>query len=117
MQEREAADGLALPLGGRNERHLILVQPVGPRVVVLRLPAEPAEQHDAEVGLADQLQLRCRVDQLRGLLGERGCRLDRLPVRVQPVHGEREPQRQPTRPPGQLVGVVRRVPLALATCG
>ena len=64
VQEREPADRLALPLGRRDEGDLLVVQRLRPRVVVRRLPAEPAEQHDAEVGLADQLQVRGRLDQV-----------------------------------------------------
>ena len=93
MKEREPPDGLALPLGGRDERHLVLVQSLRPRVVVDGIPAEPAEQHHAEIGFADQLQLWRVVDQRRGLPCQRGGDLDRLPVGLQSVDREREPQR------------------------
>ena len=91
MQEREPPDGLALPLGGWDECDLVLVQPLGPRIVVLGLPAEPAEQHHSEVGFADQFQLRRRLDQLRRLLDECGGDFDGLAVGLQPVYREREP--------------------------
>lgn len=44
VKEREPADRFAFPLRRRDERNLIRVQPLRPCVVVLRLPAEPAEQ-------------------------------------------------------------------------
>ena len=64
VQERESADGFAVPFCRRDERDLILVQPLRPRVVILRLPAKPTEQHHPEIGFSDQFQLRCRLDQL-----------------------------------------------------
>ena len=58
---------------------------------------------------------RARGGGARGC-GRRSCAcgrehpFDRVAVRVGAVHGEREPQRQAARPPGELVRVVGRVP-------
>ena len=69
MQEREPAHGLAFPLRRWDEGDLIAVQATSPLLVVVGLPAEPSEQHDAEVGVADQFEMGLLTDQCRGRLG------------------------------------------------
>ncbi len=87
-------------------------QLVGPRGVLPGVPAPAAEQHHPEFGLADQLQVVPAADLVRGLPGQPDRRLDGLGVGIDPVHRQREPQRQAPGPPGEVVGVVGRVPLA-----
>src|SRR5215831_9007774 len=111
VQEREPGDRLALPRRRRDEGHLVVEELVGPLRVLLRGPAAPAEQHDAEVGLADQLQVPALPDLGGGSPGQRDRRLDRIGVGPDPVYRQGEPQRQPARPSREVVGVVGRVPL------
>ena len=87
MQECEATNGLPLPLGRRNESDLLIVQRLRPFVVVGRLPADPPEQHDAEVGLADQLEMLLRLDDLRGLPSALDGDGDGRAVAVEPSPG------------------------------
>ena len=111
MEEHQAADGLALPGGGRDEGDLCRQQPVRPRVVVGGVPALPAEQHDTERGLAQQGQVRRQLDLAGDLPRQPQRGLDRIAVRIGPVDHEAEPQRQTAGPARQVVRVVGRVPL------
>jgi alpha,alpha-trehalose phosphorylase len=111
MEEREPCHRLAFPGGGRDEGDLVAQQLIRPLRVLRGVPAEPAEQHDAQLGLADELQLRPVPDLRRGLPGQVERGLDRRGVGLGSVYRQREPQRQAPSPPGEVIRVVGRVPL------
>ena len=52
-----------------------------------------------------------RFDALGGALGDGQTRLDGVAVGVQAVDRHGEPERKPPGPPGQVEGVVARIPL------
>ncbi len=68
MEEGEPGDRLTLPGRRWDEGHLVAQQLVGPLRVPLGCPAAAAEEHHAQLRLADQLQIVPRPDLGRGLV-------------------------------------------------
>ncbi len=96
--------------GRGDERETRLQQLFRPLVVCLRRPVQTPQNNHGELGLTHELHVGQRPDLLcRGTGGGQRL-LDSGTVRTGTVHGEREPEGQPARPPGQADRVVRRVP-------
>ena len=96
MQEREAADGLSVPARRHDERDLIVRQLLAPRCVPRPVPTRAPEQHDRELGLADQLQVGELADAVR-----RGLRSWRAPFRPRRGTRRRRAPRARTRRAGR----------------
>ncbi len=80
-------------------------------VVVALRPAGPAEEDHGQVRVAHQLGVGQLLNDRGGPAGDGQPGLHGVAVGVGAVDGQGEPQRQPPGPPGQVVGVVARIPL------
>ena len=98
--------------GGRNATWSRSSRSAQARCTRRARPRARPEQHDAEARLADSSRWLRDADLGGGFPGQPDGRLDGRGVGLHPVHRQREPKRQPAGPPGQVVGVVGRVPLA-----
>jgi hypothetical protein len=58
-----------------------------------------AEQHDGQLRLEQQIQVRAAPHLLRRLSGQREHGLDRIPVGSKPLAGSERPERQSPRVP------------------
>ena len=83
---------------------------LAPSRVVIEGPTGPGEQHNRQLRLHQQLTVRTHGD----IVSKRSGRAQRLFngifIRARTMGGERKPQRKTSRPPREVVRVVRRIP-------
>ncbi len=113
MQEGEAGDGLAFPLGGSDEGNLVGQQLAAPEGVALLVPTLAPKEHHREPDRAHQLDVVHPADHHGRALGQVDRDLDGRLVGVDAVGDEREPERQASGPAREVDGEVRGVPLVV----